>query len=76
MTEQKKPRGKDTTGAKRQAVIRARKLRVEALLEPGEHAEVEALIAAGVCKDKADAVRQALHEKYLFWVEKALHRYR
>lgn len=70
MTDQKKPRAKDTTGAKRQAAIRDRKVRVEALLEPQEHSEVEALIAAGVCKDKADAVRQGLHEKYLRWAEK------
>lgn len=63
-----KSRQKDPTGAKRQAAIRSRKERVEALLEPAEHDEVKALIESGVCKDKADAVRQALHEKYLRWV--------
>ncbi len=70
MSEEKKPRGKDTTGAKRQAAIRDRKERVEALLEPAEYAEVQALIAAGECKDKADAIRQGLHEKYLRWIDK------
>lgn len=69
MTE-KKTQPKDKTGALRQAAIRARKVRVEALLEPAEYAEVEALIAAGECNDKADAVRQALHEKYLRWLKK------
>lgn len=68
--ETKNPkRGNDTTGGKRQKAIRERKVRVEALLEPSEYAEVMALIEAGECRDKADAIRQALHEKYLRWKE-------
>lgn len=70
-TKAKKPKPvADPTGAKRQAAIRERKVRVEALLEPAEFAEVEALIQAGECKDKADAIRQGLHEKYLRWTRK------
>lgn len=67
MSEGKKRRGKDTTGAKRQAALRERKERVEALLEPEEFAELQALIDAGECRDKADGIRQSLHEKYLRW---------
>lgn len=67
----KKPkRGKDTTGAHRQAALRERKPKVEAFLTLEEYAEVEDLIAGGECSDKADAVRQALHEKYLRWKKK------
>lgn len=65
-------RGRDTTGAKRQRELRAAKTKVEAFLTQEQLAEVEALIAGGECADKADAVRQALHEKYLrFMQEKA-----
>ena len=73
MNEEKKPsRGRDTTGAKRQRELRASKPKVEAFLTSAQFAEVEVLIAAGECVDKADAVRQALHEKYLrFIAEKA-----
>lgn len=66
MTEEKKTsRGRDTTGAKRQRELRAAKPEVRAFVTPEQLAEVEALIAGGECVDKADAVRQALHEKYL-----------
>ncbi len=60
----------DTTGTKRQRALRARKPRVEAYLTPEEYAEVEALITAGQCANQADAVRQALHEKYLRDIKK------
>lgn len=65
-------RGRDTTGAKRQRALRATKPEIRAFLTPEQFAEVEALIAGGECVDKADAIRQALHEKYLrFMAEKA-----
>jgi len=71
MTEEKKPsRGRDTTGAKRQRALRAAKPKVEAFLTPEQFAEVQAMLAAGVCADKAELVRQALHEKYLRFIEK------
>lgn len=69
MTEEKKPgRGRDTTGAKRQRELRATKPEVRAFLTPEQFAEVEALIAAGECVDRADVVRQAVHEKYLRFI--------
>lgn len=61
---------KDKTGAKRQQALRERKPRVEAYLEPEEYREVEAMIAAGECDNQADAVRKALHEKYLRFMRK------
>ena len=63
-------RGRDTTGAKRQRELRAAKPEVRAFLTPEQSAEVEALIAGGECVDKADAIRQALHEKYLRFIAK------
>lgn len=70
MDVEKKPkRGKDTTGAVRQAALRAAKPKVEAFLTPDQFAEVEALIAGGECTDKADVVRQAIHEKYLRFIQ-------
>jgi hypothetical protein len=69
MTEAKKPsRGRDTTGAKRQRELRAAKPEIRAFVTQEQFAEVEALIAGGECVDKADAVRQALHEKYLRFI--------
>jgi len=65
MSEEKKPRGKDTTSAKRQRELRASKPKVEAFMTPEQFTEVEALISSGECADKADVVRQAVHEKYL-----------
>lgn len=73
MTEEKKPkrkRGRDTTGAKRQRAQRANKMSVEAFMTAEEFAEVEALIAGGECSNKADVVRQAVHEKYLRFMQK------
>ncbi len=70
MNEAKKPkRGNDTTGAARQAALRAAKPKVEAFLTPEQFAEVEALIAGGECTDKADVVRQSVHEKYLRFIQ-------
>lgn len=72
MTEKKQPkRGRDTTGAKRQRELRAAKPEIRAFLTLEEFEEVRALIAGGECTDKADVVRQAVHEKYLrFMAEK------
>ena len=66
MTEEKKTsRGRDTTGAKRQRELRAAKPEVRAFVTPEPRAVGESLIAGGDCVDKADAVRLALHQKYL-----------
>lgn len=70
MPRPKKPEPKDPTGAKRQQALRERKPRVEAFMTSAEYAEVEDLIAAGECANQADAVRKALHEKYLRWKRK------
>lgn len=70
MEEKKKVRGKDSTGAKRQTALRARKPRVEAFMTPEEYREVELMLSGGVSATQADLVRQALHEKYLRWVDK------
>lgn len=71
MTEEKKPkRGRDTTGAQRQRDLRAAKPEIRAFLSPAQFAEVEALISGGECTDKADVVRQAVHEKYLRFMAK------
>jgi hypothetical protein len=66
----KPKRGSDTTGAKRQRELRATKPEIRAFLTPEEFAEVEALIAAGECTDKADVIRQAVHEKYSRFMKK------
>lgn len=71
MTEEKKPsRGRDTTGAKRQRELRAAKPEIRAFMTPEQFAEAEALVASGECADKADVVRQAVHEKYLRFISK------
>lgn len=72
MAEENKPeRGRDTTGAQRQRDLRARKPKLEAFVTPEQFAEAMTLIAGGECVDKADVVRQAVHEKYLrFMAEK------
>lgn len=70
MANDKTPkRGQDNTGKQRIRDLRTRKERVEAYLDPSAYTEVETLIAAGEATDKADLVRQALHEKYLRWTK-------
>lgn len=69
MSEEKKPkRGRDTTGAQRQRDLRASKPKLEAFVTPEQFAEAMTLIASGECTDKADVVRQAVHEKYLRFI--------
>jgi hypothetical protein len=65
-----KAKPKDPTGAKRQQALRGLKPRVEAYLTREEFAEVEALVVSGECANQADAVRKALHEKYLRFAKK------
>ena len=63
-------KNKDTTGAKRLAQLRERMVRMpEVHLTPESYAEVEAMISAGESRSKTELIRQALHEKYLRWVE-------
>lgn len=65
-----KPPNYDYTSTKRSAAHRERKERVEALLEPAEFAEVEAMLKAGISGGKKSALlRDALHEKYLRFME-------
>lgn len=71
VSEEKKPRGKDTTSGKRLESLRGRMVRMpEVHLTPDAYAEVEAMLTAGESSSKADLMRQALHEKYLRWVAK------
>lgn len=71
MTGNTKPkRGKDTTGGKRVGALRERMVRMpEVHLTPEAYAEVEAMLAAGESASKADLMRQALHEKYLRFID-------
>lgn len=64
-------RGVDTTGGKRLVSLRERTVRMpEVHLTPEAYAEVEVMLAAGESVSKADLMRQALHEKYIRFINK------